>query len=91
MGNMTSLNISLPRSLTDYVEDRVREGRFSTPSEYLRALVREDLKRCAQERLEAALLEGLSSGQAIEATPEFWKQLRRQAADRRRRKRPALV
>jgi hypothetical protein len=30
----------------------------------------------AQERLEALLLEGLDGGDPIEATPEFWQDLR---------------
>jgi antitoxin ParD1/3/4 len=86
MANLTSLNISLPRSLKDYVEGRVKEGSFSTPSEYLRSLLREDLRRNAQEKLEAALLEGLSSGKAIEGTPEYWDRKRRQLAERQKRK-----
>lgn len=86
MGNLTSLNISLPRSLKDYVEGRVKEGSFSTPSEYMRALLREDLKRNAREKLEAALLEGLGSGEAIEATPDYWERKRRQLAERQKRK-----
>jgi antitoxin ParD1/3/4 len=74
--DMTSLNISLPKAMKEYVEARVEEGGFSTPSEYMRALVREDQKRYAQEKLEALLVEGLESGPPVEVTPEWWAALR---------------
>jgi antitoxin ParD1/3/4 len=73
---MTSLNISLPKVMKDYVESRVQEGGFSTPSEYMRALVREDQKRKAEEKLEALLLEGIQSGPATPMTPQDWKEIR---------------
>ena len=55
---MTSLNISLPQALKEYLENQVRDGSYSTSSEYIRALLREDQKRRTQGKLEAALLEG---------------------------------
>jgi antitoxin ParD1/3/4 len=42
---MTSLNISLPEALKDYVEGQVASGDWSTPSEYIRALIRQDKER----------------------------------------------
>ncbi len=79
---MASLNISLPQSLKDYVEDQVSACGYSTPSEYLRDLVRQDQKRSSEDRLEALLLEGLNSGNPIDITPEYWEQKRRQLMDR---------
>ena len=84
---MTSLNVSLPKVLKDYVEGQVSEGGFSTPSEYVRALIREDQKRQAQEKLEAMLVEGLKSGELIEAAPSHWGTKRRALAVGRRKKR----
>jgi antitoxin ParD1/3/4 len=55
---MTSLNISLPQPLRDYIEQQARQGGYSTPSEYMRELIREDRKRKARERLESLLREG---------------------------------
>jgi putative addiction module CopG family antidote len=37
---LTSLNVSLPRSMKIFIEDQVAKGHYSTPSEYVRALVR---------------------------------------------------
>lgn len=76
--SMASLNISLPQSMKDYVEGQVKTVGFSTPSEYVRSLIREDQKRRAEDRIEALLLEGLDSGHPIEITPEFWETRRKQ-------------
>ena len=55
---MTSLNISLPEALKNYVEGQVSSGDWSTPSEYIRALIRQDKERrladLEQELLAAA-------------------------------------
>jgi antitoxin ParD1/3/4 len=45
---MSSLNISLPDSLRQFVEARVESGSYSTASEYVRALIREDQDRARQ-------------------------------------------
>lgn len=65
---MTSLNISLPDPLKAYVEHRVSSGDFGTPSEFIRALIRQD-KEQRHSRLEAELLEALQTKQ-ITLTPE---------------------
>ena len=83
---MASLNISLPQSLKEYVENQVAEGGYSTPSEYLRELLREDQKRRAEERLEALLLEGLQSGEPIPISPEYWEKKRRDLIERHAKK-----
>jgi hypothetical protein len=36
MKSMTSLNISLPKTLKKFVEDQTAECGYSTPSEYVR-------------------------------------------------------
>jgi antitoxin ParD1/3/4 len=79
---MTSLNISLPQSLKDYVEDQVQTGGYSTPSEYVRELLRQDQDRRAGEKLEALLLDGLHSGDPIKITPEYWETKRKQLIER---------
>jgi antitoxin ParD1/3/4 len=83
-----TLHISLSDSLKQRVKERVKEEHFSNPSDYVRALIREDLKRRDEQRLEAMLLEGLASGPGVTAgTPEwdeFWKKLyARVEADRK--------
>jgi antitoxin ParD1/3/4 len=69
---MTSLNISLPESLRAYIESRVQSGDFSTTSDYLWSLVREEQKRHEEAKLENMLLEALNTEGAIEMTPQYW-------------------
>ena len=72
----TSMNVSLPEALKDYVQERVAEGTFSNPSDYVRALIREDRKRRAEERLDELLMEGINSGPAEPMTAEDWADMR---------------
>lgn len=87
---MTSLNISLPQSLKDYVEDQVSTRGYSTPSEYLRELLRPkeipSQKQRAEEKLEALLLERLNSGSPIEITPDYWERKRTLLLERHNKK-----
>lgn len=82
---ITSLNVSLPKVLKDYVESRVNAGGYSTPSEYVRELIREDQKRRAVEMLEALLAEGLSSGEPVKADRKYWAEKRRKLSERHRK------
>jgi antitoxin ParD1/3/4 len=69
---MTTMNISLPEPLKDFVDNQVRERGYSTSSEYVRDLIRNDQVRQAEQRLAALMLEGLESGPAIPVTEEYW-------------------
>lgn len=73
---MSSLNISIPESLREFVKQRVASAHYSTPSEYIRQLIREDQKAMAKEQLEALLLKGLESGEPTEMTPQTWSDIR---------------
>jgi antitoxin ParD1/3/4 len=79
---MTTMNISLPQEMREFVEEQLRAGGYSTASEYIRELIRNAQKEKARARLEALLLEGLDSGEPIEITPEYWDQLRAEARQR---------
>jgi antitoxin ParD1/3/4 len=80
--DMASMNISLPKPMKEFIEIRVVEDNYSTPSEYVRALVREDQKRREEQKLEAMLLESLQSGESIDVTPEYWNQKRQNLLQR---------
>ena len=79
-----SMNISLPEALKKYVKDRCTEGEFSNPSDYLRALIREDKKRREREKLEFLLLQGLGSGRPMEVSEKYWKKKRAALAQRQK-------
>jgi antitoxin ParD1/3/4 len=72
------MNISLPDELKEYVEAQTKHG-YSTPSEYVRELIREDQKRRAKEKLHRLLLEGLNSGDALPLDAKFWSDLKHEA------------
>lgn len=73
---MTTLNISLPDQMRAFIESQVNRGLYSTASDYIRDLIRDDQKRRDQEKLEMLLLEALDEGGSQEMTPEFFEQLR---------------
>jgi antitoxin ParD1/3/4 len=54
------MNVSLPDPLKDWVEDRVKSGRYANASDYVRDLIRRDQDR--REVLVQALIEGEQSG-----------------------------
>ena len=73
---MTSLNVSLPEPMKAFIEEEVKRGRFSTPSEFVRALVREKQEARLREDLELQLLEGLRSGKPTAMTAKDWDEIR---------------
>jgi antitoxin ParD1/3/4 len=83
-----TLNVALPKTLEAFVEERVAEGGYRSPGDYVSALIREDQERRAREKLDRLLLAGLDSEPDL-ATPEYLAELRREAKQRieRRRKR----
>jgi putative addiction module antidote protein, CC2985 family len=76
---MQTMNISLPDQLKKFVDDQVGSGRYSSVSEYVRDLIRDDEKRKSQEKLEALLMEGIQSGEPTEMRREDWDEIRREA------------
>ena len=77
----TSMNVSLPDGLKDYVKERVAEGSYSTPSDFVRDLIRADMRRRGRLKLERMLLEGVASGEAEEATTDYLGKLRHEAEE----------
>jgi antitoxin ParD1/3/4 len=57
----TTMNISLPDSMRDFVEIALNDDGYGSASEYVRDLIRADQRRREQQRLEKLLLERVSS------------------------------
>lgn len=51
-----TMNISLPESLKRFVKERTKSADYSNPSDYIRALIRDDQRRHAAEKLLEELL-----------------------------------
>ena len=79
---MSTMNISLPESLKDFVDEQVAARGFGTSSEYVRQLIRRDLDR---QHLRNLLLQGAGSPLEEEADDAYFDGLR----DQVRRKRSA--
>jgi antitoxin ParD1/3/4 len=76
---MTTITISMPESLKDFLDHEVETKGYGNVSEYMRSLLREARAKDADSRLQALLLEGLASGREIPVTPDFWQKLRADA------------
>jgi antitoxin ParD1/3/4 len=77
---MTTLTISLPESLKGFIEHEVQTKGYGNVSEYVRGLLRDAQAKEADARLEALLIEGLTKGEDIPLSPDFWSQLKQDAA-----------
>jgi antitoxin ParD1/3/4 len=66
----STIRISLPESLTPYVEAQVESGAYGNPSDYVRELILNDRERHLS-RLEDRLLEAIKS-EPIEISDEEW-------------------
>ena len=72
------MSISLPDGLKEWAQQKADGGDFSTPSDYIRSLIRADKER-VRRNLEAMLLDGLDSGEGVADTPATRKALRKEA------------
>jgi antitoxin ParD1/3/4 len=70
---MSTMNISLPESLKEYVDEQVGECGYGTSSEYVHELIRKDQDR---KRLRAMILQGATSGLADPADADYFESLR---------------
>lgn len=66
---MATMNVSLPDRLKDWVEKRVKSGRYANASDYVRDLIRRDQDR--REALVQALIEGEKSGTSKRSVKEI--------------------
>ena len=73
----------MPDNLREFIDSQCgRDRDFSTPSEYIRTLIRRDKEHQAQQELEALLLKGLRSGPAQPLTEQDWAAIRKTAHQR---------
>jgi antitoxin ParD1/3/4 len=70
---MTTMNISLPDSLKEFVDHQVTAAGYGTSSEYVRELIRRDQDRL---RLRGILLEGAQSKPVGLADADYFASLR---------------
>ena len=77
---MAQMNVSVPNPMKDWCETQVREGRYSTTSDYVRDLIRRDQDRQSRVKaLQAAIDEGLASGVSTRSLDEILDEARARA------------
>jgi len=79
---MTTMNISLPETLKEFVDEQVSQRGYGTSSEYIRELIRKDQDRA---HLRGLLLEGAASGVGKPIGPDYFNGLRRCIGNRRKK------
>ncbi|MFL5244505.1 MAG: type II toxin-antitoxin system ParD family antitoxin [Gemmataceae bacterium] len=78
----TSITISLPERLKQFVDSQIALGRTPSLSEFIESLLNQEEKRQARERVEDLLQEGLDSGPGTPMTAGDWDKLRQRVRDR---------
>lgn len=74
---MGTMNISLPNSMKDFIDEQVADKGYGTSSEYVRDLIRREQDR---EKLRTLILEGASSPLSpVMADEAYFKGLRARA------------
>ena len=82
---MATMNISLSEPLRQFVDEEVREGGYSSTSDYMRDLIRQHQRRKAEELLRTLIAEGLASGPATPVTAETFAHMRQELRARMQR------
>jgi len=77
---MAQMNVSVPNPMKDWCETQVREGRYSTTSDYVRDLIRRDQdNRTGVKALQALIDQGLASGNSGRSLDEIFAEARMRA------------
>ncbi len=77
---MTTVTVSMPDSLKEFLDHEVETKGYGNVSEYIRSLLREAQTKAADVRLASLLLEGLADTEDIALTAGFWRELKADAA-----------
>ncbi len=79
---IATLNISLPDTMKDEVENVVATEGYGNTSEFFRDLVRNYLKERQERKLEALILEGINSGEATPLTKDDFQRIKERGIKR---------
>jgi antitoxin ParD1/3/4 len=79
---MTTVTISLPDSLMQFVDTQVTNKGYGDVREYICSLLYDAQEQEEDARMEALVLEGASSGDPIPLDESFWNELRKELEQR---------
>ncbi len=83
--SMTSINISLPFSMKEFVDEKVSNEGYGTVSEFFRELLREAKRRKEEQQLEKYLLHALNSP-VSPITKNDWEEIKKNGLAELRKK-----
>ena len=83
----SSMHVSLPMPLKEWVEGQVAAKGYSTASEYVRDLLRQEQERQARSRIDSRLTDAINSGPSTPMTRQDWQEIAREGAKRARSRR----
>jgi antitoxin ParD1/3/4 len=83
-----TIHISLPESLIESAKTQAEKGQFSNMSEYVRSLIRKDVLRREEQKLEQMLLDGVRSGRGMEIGSDEWREFTERLAQQARKAHP---
>jgi hypothetical protein len=87
---MSTLTITLPESLQEFVTDQVIEQGLTAPEEYIEQLVREEQKNKLWAYYEKEVAKAIESGQPIPMDEKFWKEINEEIQQRRNTKKQKI-
>ena len=73
---MSSIDVTLPDELKRFVETEAAAGGYESPGAYVQDVLRVVWRHKEKAGLESSLVSASSSEPTIEATPEFWNELK---------------
>ena len=79
---MATMNISLADPLKEFVDEEVREGGYSSTSDYMRDLIRQRQREKAAAFLRQLIAEGMASGPATSIESDYFERMRERARQR---------
>jgi antitoxin ParD1/3/4 len=80
--DMTSMNISLPDSLKQFVDEQISTGAYGSANDYVVRLISEAQDRKYREEIEQKVLEALDRGDYSPMSSQEWEDLRAEIRDR---------
>ncbi|MCH8307938.1 MAG: type II toxin-antitoxin system ParD family antitoxin [Proteobacteria bacterium] len=72
---MATLNISMPKTMREWIDAQIEAGEYVNASDYIRDLIRRDQRQ--RDALRLALIEGEKSGVSERSVPDITRNAKR--------------
>lgn len=83
---MPNVSISIPEQMRNWIDSQIKQGRYTSTSDYMRDLIRNDQR--SREQLDQLLLNGINSGPSAPLDMETIKANKAKARKRLESKKP---